>query len=251
VDWQRQPFDPPRGAPDPGPWQIHIALKAEEKERVQAAAPRFIPAERFELRTELVDGGDGDTILALRVFAESSEQAEEEAASIYRRIREAAGLPRDPVLVLGYLSPWWRQPRSRDMGKEALELLRQDRNELAVIRVQTACELRVAETLTTILLERHPEADANRLVRRPATLRDEYSRALFHLVTGKRIQDADWWPRYIEHLKRRNAIVHEGVAISRDDATASIDVSLDLWRWLLDARGAEADELDQELEEAE
>jgi hypothetical protein len=77
-----------------------------------------------------------------------------------------------------------------------------------VIRIQTVCEIAVTETLTRLLHDQHPEADPARLIRRPATLRDDHSKAFLHMLTGRRVQDEAWSPSYVEHLKRRNAIVH-------------------------------------------
>jgi HEPN domain-containing protein len=237
-DWQRQNYDPPHGEPDPGLWQVHIAVEAHERDAVARAAPHVVPAERVEVHTETTDGAVGDVLLALRVHATTSEEAVSEAARFYRQIRVEAGLPDAPALVLGYLSPWWHQNRIPHLGKEALDLERQGRYDLAVVRTQTVCELAIVGTLARLIRDQHPHANPDHLLRRPVTLRDEQSKALLYMLTQRRVQDEPWWPRYVDHVKRRNAIVHEGLVVTREDAVASIQASLDLRAWLLDVEGA-------------
>jgi hypothetical protein len=235
-DFLRQDYDPPTGADDPGYWTVHLAIDPVDRDALLRAVPHVMPVERVRVYVDVEKDGDGDGVVALSVFASSSDEAVEEATHKYRKIREGAELPVGDDLVLGYLSPWWDNT-ARRVGQEALELLRQDRCELAVVRVQTGCELHVAEALSALLRDRHPHADADALIRRPATLRDKHSKALLELLTGHRVQDQEWWPNYVDHLKRRNAIVHEGLSITHADAQASIDVVLDLRGWLLDIRG--------------
>jgi hypothetical protein len=245
-DWQRTEYDPPEGGSDAGHWQVHIALDPADRDAVSEAAPVVVPAEHVEIHTEITDNREGDALLALRVFATTAKEATEEAGETYARIRARAGLPAAPILVLGYISPWWRQHRTADLSKEALELNKQGRHELAVMRIQTVCELAIADALTRLLSDQHPEAEPARLIRRPTTLRDEHSKAFLHMLTGRRVQEEAWWPRYVEHLKRRNAIVHDGLAVTREDAIASIEASHALRRWLLDVQGAPPEALDED-----
>ena len=69
------------------------------------------------------------------------------------------------------------------------------------------------------------------------------TKALVHLLTGQKVQETAWWPEYVAHLKRRNAIVHKGLEITREQAEASIRVSHELRRWLLNLRGAELNDI--------
>jgi hypothetical protein len=250
-DWQRQNYDPPHGEPDPGLWQVHIAVAPHERDAVARAAPHVVPGERVEVHTDTTDSGEEDVLLALLVHATSAEEAISEGGHLFRTIRREAGLPQAPTLVLGYISPWWHRNRLPHLGKEALELHKQRRHDLAVIRTQTVNELAVTETLRRLLKDQHPHADPNHLIRRPVTLRDEQSKALLHMLTGRRIQDEPWWSKYVEHVKRRNAIVHEGLVVTYDDAVASIEASLALRVWLQEVEGVPPlDEEDEVLGEA-
>jgi hypothetical protein len=51
-----------------------------------------VPAERFEIRTELTEQGESDITLALRVYAKTSDEATDEAEHLFRKIRAAADL---------------------------------------------------------------------------------------------------------------------------------------------------------------
>ena len=244
ADWLETQYDPPHGPNEPGRWQVHLALDLSERDAVKATAPQIVPAETFEIHTELDDSGEVDAAFSVRIEAETADEATGEAAWILNKVRRAAGLTAKPVLVLGYISPSWGGPVSRHVGKEAIELLKQGRDELAVIRAQTACELLVVETLSALLQQNHPDVDPSSLVRRPATLNDKRSKAFLQLLTGERIQDAHWWSKYVAHSRRRNAIVHEGLTIKHEDAQESIEVLNELHAWLINARRAALDESD-------
>lgn len=243
--WLEERYDPPDGSTDVGRWQVHLALGLAEKDAVKAAAPQIVPAETFEIHTELDDGGEVDAVFAVRVEAKDADDATGAASWVLTKARRAAGLSTERPVVLGYIAPWWRGPASRHIGKEAVELLKQGRDELAVIRAQTACELLIVETLESLLRMQFPEIEADHLIRRPATLQDRQSKALLQLLVGKRVQDAPWWPSYVEHRKRRNSVVHDGLTITHEDAQASLGVLNDLHAWLNEARQAvfEASEL--------
>src|SRR5688572_1066473 len=136
MSYYRDRYDPPHGEVDAGLWQIHFAVDPDEKNAVQQAAPSVVPAERFEIRTELT----------------------EEAEHLYRRIRAAARVAPTDGFTLGYLSPWWRETsRASEIGREAHELLKQGRHELAVIRIQTANELHIRRAIEGVLHDHHPK----------------------------------------------------------------------------------------------
>jgi hypothetical protein len=234
-DWLEERFDPHEGPIDSGQWQVHLALKPSEREAIKRAAPLVIPAENFEIHTELDGREEDEAIFAVRLVAETADQAVGDAEWTLTKIRREAGLPDAPSLALGYISPQWRRTASRHMGKEATDLLKQGRDSLAVIRAGTTCELLIAETLSNLLGLKYPDVESDPLIRRPANLTDKNSKALLELLTGKRIQDSTWWPAFVAHRSRRNAIVHEGIAVSHENAQESIEVMNNLHEWLLEA----------------
>lgn len=241
-------FDPPDGARDQGEWQVHLSISPSEADAIRRFGSQVVPAENFEIHTELGEAGEeGDVIFAIRVVTDNAADAVQEASFKLNKIRGAADLPNEAPEVIGYISARWRQDPARHIGREAIELLKQGRDSLAVIRAQTSCELLIAKTLGQLMAEKSPEVQADQLIRRPATLADPASRALFHLLTGRRVQDEPWWPAYVAHRKRRNAIIHEGVTISHEDAQASIQATNSMHAWLLEVQGVEL--LDDELED--
>jgi hypothetical protein len=247
VDYRREQYDPPLGEIDDGRWQVHFAGEPTESEAIQRAASTVMPGEHIDIHTDVIDGCAGDVTVAIRVYAQTRDKAVEDARFLLRKIRAAAGLPPAETRTLGHISPWWKTGSlTRDIAEEALELHRQGRHELAIIRTHTACEIEITHALTSLLTEQHPHADPKHLIQRRATLRDDASRALLHLLTGRRIQDEFWWTNYIAHIRRRNEIVHQGVTVTHDDADESMTVSLELRRWLLEARGAEHSNTGQE-----
>lgn len=237
-DWQHRKLDPLDGGRDHGVWQVYLSVDHLEADAVRRFGPQVVPAENFEIRTELGEAGEeGQIIFALRVLADTAADAVLEASFKLNKIRTAAGLPTGSPNVLGYISPEWSQDPAGHLAREAHALLKQGRDALAVIRTQTACELRIAATLEKLVSEKFPEVRTGRLIRRPATLADSASQELCHLLTGRRAQEEPWWPAYVEHRKRRNAIVHDGVSISHEDAQASIDSTIAVQAWLLELRG--------------
>jgi hypothetical protein len=244
MDYREQNYDPPDGETDAGFWQVHLAVTPEDFSAIKRVAATVVPLEHLEFHTELTAEGEGDRILAIRVHARVSSEALLEASYVYDKLRAAADLTQEPPVALGYISPSWRQGSvHRQLASEAHELHRQGRHELAIIRIQTACELRIAETVQHLLQDAYPDGPIKPLIRRPATLRDKHTQTLLHLLTGEAVQDSDWWPDYVAHLERRNAIVHSGLEVTWEDASATMAVTNKLYAWLLHARGVEvADE---------
>lgn len=249
MDYRHEQFDPPEGEIDTGLWQVHFPLDAGDKAAFQRAAPVVVPAERMQFHTDVTEGTGGDTTFAIRVHASRPDEAIDEARHLVRKIRNEAGLSHSAPEPTGYISPWWQSKSvGAHIGAEAHELHKQRRHELAIVRLQTACELHIADAVDHLLAEHPSGVDAAKLVRRPMTLRDGRLRALMHLLTGRRVEQEPWWSEYLLHLRRRNAIVHDGVAVTREDCVRSIEASLGLRRWLLEIQGVDLSDLDPELE---
>jgi hypothetical protein len=243
TSWMREGFDPPDGSQDRGEWQVHFGALSGEDDVLRDAAKRVLPAERVDVYTEDADGAL-DVVVAIRVVASSREDATREATYQYRRVRSEAALEVGAPLVLGYISPSWRARQLPDrLSREAHTLHKYKRFELAVIRIQTACELLLLETFKS-LLKSDGDTQSFNALRRPITLRENPAKALLEELTGRRIQDAGWWPQYVEHLKRRNAVVHSGLFLTWEDSHASLEAHINLHRWLLEAQGDDLTDLE-------
>lgn len=174
MDYKRESYDPPDSGVDPGYWKVHLAIEPGELEAIERVAQSVLPGEHIDIHADVDE--EGDTTVTIRVYATTRDEARAEAEHLFRKIRNAAGLPPNAIRSLGHISPSWMTGSvAREIGKEAHELHRQHRHELAIIRIQTACEMHVEETLTALLAQRHPQVEPARLIRRPATLRDPAS----------------------------------------------------------------------------
>lgn len=198
-----------------------------------------VPEEHLAFDAE-DDGGDPAHILEIRVRAETIEEASSQTRYFVGAARYAAGLPAAEVRILGYASPSWGS-RSQVLSVEATKLHKQKRHELAVVRIQTVCEMHIAEAIRRLTRRHHREVDHAHLTRRSTSLTDRQSLAVLQLLTGRRVQDETWWPNYTAHVKRRNEIIHQGLQIAWEDAKASFEATMDLEKWLLDVQEAVLD----------
>lgn len=110
---------------------------------------------------------------------------------------------------------------------DASELLADGRNELVVLRVQTAAELAAEHAYRRLIgpkLSAEHRSKATKLISR--TLGDDRSRNLFEAITGLRVDAQAWWPDYTAHLRRRNAVVHAGARVERTGAETSVRAAL-------------------------
>ncbi|MGO9149616.1 MAG: hypothetical protein ACLP1E_14850 [Acidimicrobiales bacterium] len=98
----------------------------------------------------------------------------------------------------------------------------------AVIVSGTACETAVGVVITTIISQRDlgPIAEAANESMRSYNLRDPHDRTTWNAITENAIHDESFWKRYMEHVKRRNDVVHtgriEGNPVTRQDAEEAI-----------------------------
>jgi HEPN domain-containing protein len=117
-----------------------------------------------------------------------------------------------------------RDPRHFELLKIASELRERGQREFAVIAAQMACELYAEVALTELLKARHigelEEVIPDLLG--GYNLMDRRGQRLFHALTGRSIQQADFWTNYKRHVERRNRVVHKGEEPTDDEAAASI-----------------------------
>lgn len=225
--------------PDDEHWSVTLALPPEDLEALRIAIADVVPSERHAIITELFpEGAEGDSELVVDVFAGDKDEAIDDAADTYRRARARAGLPDQPPEIIGLLPPMFAGEVYDRLWREAEELQHQGRDELAVIRAQTACECLAREALAGLLRsrvgrERAYLADAVVMLCRP-TLNDKRTQQLVATVTGGRwrMTSEPWWREYHAHLQRRNGIVHRGLSIRSEDAVASLEAVSACMHWL-------------------
>jgi hypothetical protein len=211
-----------RDEPSTDYWTVHIAVP-DSVAAFRDGAALTQPSEHHAVVTESRPEGDGDTIFVVDVLATDEDDAIARASDAYRQARDRAGLPRTPVLVLGLVSPAFKPHLWVRLREEAGRLLDNDRPELAVVRAQTACELRANEALDgAFRAEFSPERAAAALRQCRSALNDRRTQDVLFAITGYRITAEPWWASYVAHVQRRHGVVHEGLLVSPDGAASSL-----------------------------
>jgi hypothetical protein len=123
-----------------------------------------------------------------------------------------------------------------DQGKEG-------DHEMAVVTAQTACEIRAEMAMTAAFARRGIEYldDAVSDMLPSHSLANTRVRALDTALTGDEIQASPFWARYKATAELRNAIVHRGRRIGKqeaEDAYAAAVELLDHVQRVQDAAGA-------------
>ena len=208
---------PVEGKP-PDSWRVFFALEPQEADQIVAVAHDVIPPERLSVHRD--PSGEllaAEVTLSIVVAGGTADQALHEASRLYGRIQEQADIPVRRPHVLGLIGPA-KPSRADHLMAEASNLLIDDRKEMAVVAMQIACELHAEEVIGDLA---EAAGLTRKLLRRRLTLQDHAMRAILELLTGKRIQDEPWWDGFVEHVQRRNAVVHDGIMVPTDQAERS------------------------------
>lgn len=211
-------------------WSVSLLLDEADAGPMSGAIPWPLEDVR-ELRIGSVPGVSDLPSMTVELRASSAEMAEDRARSIARQIRRAAGLP-DAILPLAWVAPLKEDEASSNRFlDQASELLESEFFELAVVAAQIHLELQLR-----VLLRRAVEALgsprwAQRLLvtRGLTTLGNDLSYAIVELLLGVDVTQLPEWTRFPAHLKRRQAIIHEGQAVGEKDAAESVEVVRNLW----------------------
>ncbi|HEU4658480.1 MAG TPA: hypothetical protein VFR97_13185 [Capillimicrobium sp.] len=112
-----------------------------------------------------------------------------------------------------------------------------------MVLAQAASELRARDAIEGALrIAMHREGDngyrrwAEVIARqcRPS-LRDKRTQENLEVITRRSPVAEPWWPKYSAHVHRRNGIVHDGLVVTKAQATASseaVDACMDWLRRL-------------------
>lgn len=97
----------------------------------------------------------------------------------------------------------------------------------AIVLPHAACELAIARATRRLIAEKAPDLQFSleELISRRWSLSDTRVAGLWNALAGDDVHDAAFWQDYKAHLARRQAVVHEGAAMSVAEADASIDVA--------------------------
>jgi hypothetical protein len=219
----------------PLPYWISVAVPDEDANALERAldARRARPGWIFaSLVTK--DPSDGFAELQYEVAAETDEGALRHGMEDYRDLRLDAGLPPHDPPYASLQPPWpGRQPQFRHQAllERAQNLLDRGDWDLAVVVAQTAVEELTAQVISDRLQAIADHLEENQLptLRTSLTrnvktysLNDDPTRELWDDLMHDTIKQADAWADYKDHVKRRHGVVHKGVDVNQDQATASL-----------------------------
>ena len=95
----------------------------------------------------------------------------------------------------------------------------------AVVLAQTACEVLGANVLERLMKKRSVELLRDWIVlgatRQNASFSSNVVRELYVALSGDRIQGEPFWAKYLEHVRRRNEVAHQGKTVSKPEAEDS------------------------------
>jgi hypothetical protein len=118
------------------------------------------------------------------------------------------------------------QPRDFELLVVASEFAEAGRFDYATIAIQTAVEIYVEQRVRTILAWRQlgPLEDwvLKQFDGRPYNFKTDRLRDLWCALTRDEINKHEWWSRYMEHVQRRENIVHAGAHASSEQAQDSL-----------------------------
>ncbi len=170
--------------------------------------------------------------LRFELRAPDGEAAEERAQNLALQGRRAVGLP-DMRLPVAWVTPSGIGAKGVSFLDEAEELFESEQFELAVVAAGIHFEVQL-KSMAEIAV-----ADA----RDSVGPRNKGRRRWVEGLLDRQVAEIREWPEFEAHLVRRNAIVHEGLAVGSEEARASLDAVRALWLRLGEAnRAGEASE---------
>jgi HEPN domain-containing protein len=219
----------------PLPYWISVAVPDEDASALERAldARRARPGWIFASLV-MKDPSDGFSELQYEVVAETDDGALRRGLDDYRELRLDAGLPPHDPPYANLQPPWpGRQPQFRDQTQleRAQDLLDRGDWDLAIVVAQTAVEVLIAQVISDRLQAIGDYLDENKLPTlrtnltrnvKTYSLNDDPTRELWDDLMEDTIKNADVWTEYKDHVKRRHGVVHNGVEVTRAQATASV-----------------------------
>ena len=118
-------------------------------------------------------------------------------------------------------------PYYRLLLDTARQLLQQNHREIVLVTAQMACENYTEQIFVAAYHKKgiaYLEQPIDDLV--PSyNLANEKVRSLYVALTGDRIHDQPFWPKYKELVTLRNKVMHSGARVSKDQAEEACKVA--------------------------
>jgi hypothetical protein len=182
--------------------------------------------------SESIDAGSG---LMMELRAPDAATAQARAHHIAECLAASVGLPAVEFSRVWVAPLDDSEVSSQRFLGEARDLLSEERFELAVVAAQIHLELQV-KTLLRRSIRNSALRHLGPLIKKRniGSLGNEESQIIVEAFLGVEVKQMPEWSDFRRHLDRRNAIVHEGHAVSEVDAAASVEVVRRVWTRLLD-----------------
>jgi hypothetical protein len=138
-------------------------------------------------------------------------------------------------------------PYHYDVLAVARQFLDADKDDVAVIMAQTACEIATDDIIRTLLQHyRLPsllESWIHASIERITTLKTPMLYDLYRALSGDDLKQPPkaLWDSYLRRAKLRNDIVHSGAHASKDQAAEACDSALDLIHHFVGVRAGSTD----------
>jgi hypothetical protein len=219
-------------------WSVRLLLTEEESYAIYR--PEVWPMHPDLIRM-VIGGFRGDEMeetpfITVEMIAADAESAEAFAQQYVAASLKVSGL-KSRLFTVVWVAPLGAEmENSHRFLEQAKELFGSEQFDLAIVAAQIHFE-----TQLRLLLERAATRAnirwATQLLKyqRVATLSNDVSKASVHLLLGLDVTQSPHWADFVAHLKRRNAVVHEGHAMGSKEAAASIRVVQALWSVLAEA----------------
>ena len=174
--------------------------------------------------------------ITVEMTAANAETAEKFAQQYVATCLKEAGIEKRLFTVV------WIAPLGDEMEKshrfleQAKDLFGSEQFDLAIVAAQIHFE-----TQLRLLLERAATRANSRWAarlmnyQRVAALSNDVSKASVQLLLGIDVTQSQYWTEFAAHLKRRNAVVHEGRSMGSKEAASSITAVRALWAALAEA----------------
>ena len=166
---------------------------------------------------------DGFAEVTLDAVADSHQQAIDRGREDYNLLRTEAGLAPAAPAYVDAQGPW---PRHQALFQQATYLREQREHELALVVVQTAFEVLVAQVVAERLRERNIGGLDGHITSqfRTYSLISSATQKIWNELTNDSITRVNVWEGYRAHVKHRHAVVHGGAFVSDAVASRSLEV---------------------------
>jgi hypothetical protein len=212
-------------------WSVKLRIRDDELGPVSGLwAPNFAVGARHIRFDGSSENSDTDPpSITFELQAASFSDAEERAQTAALRMRRALKLP-DAVLPVIWLAPVGDDDASSRYLDHARDMIDGELYGLAVIAAQIHFEVQLAELLKEAAGQAPPRWSQRLLRERGvAELKREQSFAAVELLLGVDVTQLPEWPRFQDHVERRNDVAHRGQAVAKEQAEDSLNVVRELW----------------------